>query len=414
MPYARVLMDGAVADIGPLGFLRCPRAARTRPRRYRGAMETRSDDLRKRLSEAGAAAAAAGLGAIVVTPGANLVYLVGYDAVPLERITALVIPAVGEGFLLVPRLEKLAALASPVGELDIPVVTWDEADDPYRMIADRLDGIETIGIADDMTADKVLRLRDAMPQVEQRLAGAALDHLRQRKSPAEIEALREAAAAIDRVHARIPRLLRAGRTEAEVGADIDRMIREEGHVTVDFIIVASGPNAASPHHAVSDREIQAGEPIVIDIGGTMPSGYCSDCTRTYSIEQPPQDYLDAYDRLLKAQQIAVDHVRPGVTAGSIDAQAREQLGDLAEFFIHRTGHGIGLVTHEEPYIMDSSDVLIEPGMAFSVEPGFYVENLWGARIEDIVVCTDDGVESLNTRPRELFIVAANAVSGEQA
>jgi Xaa-Pro aminopeptidase len=377
-------------------------------------MEIHSDDLRTRLVKAGAATRAAGLGAVVVTPGANLVYLVGYDAVPLERITALVIPAAGEGFLLVPRLEKLAALASPVGELDIPVLTWDEADDPYRMISERLDGIDTIGIADDMTADKVLRLRDAMPEVEQRLAGAVLDSLRQRKSPAEIEALREAAAAIDRVHARIPHLLHVGRTEAEVGADIDRMIREEGHVTVDFIIVASGPNAASPHHAVSDRVIQAGEPIVIDIGGTMPSGYCSDCTRTYSIEQPPQEYQDAYDRLLKAQQIAVDTVRPGVTAGSIDSRAREHLGDLADFFIHRTGHGIGLVTHEEPYIMESSEVMIEPGMAFSVEPGFYVENLWGARIEDIVVCTDEGVESLNTRPRELFIVPASGMSGESA
>ncbi len=365
------------------------------------------DDLRGRLRAAADGAAKADLGAVVVTPGANLEYLVGYDAVPLERITALVIPADGEVFLLVPRLERLAALASPVGDLGLPVVTWDEEQDPYLLIAQRLGPLASIGVADDMTADKVLRLRAAMPDADQRLAGCVLDRLRQRKSMAEIAALREAAAAIDRVHTRVPELLRIGRTEAEVGEEIDRLIREEGHLTVDFIIVASGPNAASPHHAVSDRQLQAGEPIVVDIGGTMPSGYCSDCTRTYSIGDPPIEYLKAYDRLLEAQQRAVNSVRPGVTAGSIDAHARDHLGDLARFFIHRTGHGIGLVTHEEPYIMADSDVIIEPGMAFSVEPGFYVESQWGARIEDIVVCHEDGVESLNTRPRELLVVPEN-------
>lgn len=357
-------------------------------------------------------ASTVGLGAIVVTPGANLRYLTGYDAVPLERITALVIRADGDPFLLVPRLEKLAALASPVHALDLRVITWDETDDPYRMIADATSGIKAIGIADDMTADKVLRLGTAMPGVEQRLAGAVLDRLRQRKSPAELAALREAAEAIDRVHARVPDLLRVGRTEAEVGADIEQMIREEGHVSVDFVIVASGPNAASPHHAVSDRVLQAGEPIVIDIGGTMPSGYCSDCTRTYAIDQPPRQFLESYARLLQAQQDAVGSIRPGVTAGAVDARARDGLGDLAEYFIHRTGHGIGLVTHEEPYIMASSDVIIEPGMAFSVEPGFYVEGRWGARIEDIVVCTEDGVESLNRRPRSLFVVPGDQPVGD--
>ena len=371
-------------------------------------MTPRLTDLQDRLRRAREGATASGLGAIVVTPGSNLVYLCGYDAVPLERITALVIPAAGDPFLLAPRLELLAAAASPVGELGVPIVTWDEADDPYRMIAQRLDGVREIGIANDMTADKVLRLRSAMPGVHQVLAGAVLDELRQRKSPAEIVALREAAAAIDRVHAQVPGLLRAGRTEAEVGDDIARLIRAEGHDTVDFVIVASGPNSASPHHAVSNRSLAPGEPIVVDIGGTMPSGYCSDCTRMYVIGEAPPEFQRAYDQLAAAQRAAVHSVRPGVTAGSIDAVARADLADLAEHFIHRTGHGIGLETHEEPYIMAGSDVVIEPGMAFSVEPGFYIEGLWGARIEDIVVCTDDGVESLNGLPRELLVVSAGS------
>lgn len=362
----------------------------------------------RRLTQAGAGAVAGGLDALIVTPGANLVYLIGYDAVPLERITALVIPGAGEPFLLVPRLERLAALASPAGDLGIPVLTWDEHDDPYRIIADRLGSPTVLGVDNDMNASKVLALRDALPAVRLELAGPVLDIQRQRKDSAEIDALREAAEAIDRVHAAVPGLLRSGRTEAEVGADIAELILAEGHVRVDFIIVASGPNGASPHHAVSDRVIAAGEPIVVDIGGTMPSGYRSDCTRTYCIGTAPAEYLDQYDRLRIAQEEAVAAVRPGVSVGSIDATARDGLGDLAEHFIHRTGHGIGLLTHEEPYIMAGSELPVEPGMAFSVEPGFYIEGSWGARIEDIVVCTEDGVEPLNRQPHELIVVPESA------
>lgn len=380
------------------------------PGRYRDGM-TSDTDYTARIAKAREGAAAAHLDGLIVTPGANLVYLTGYDAVPLERITALVIPTDPDlaAFVIAPGLERLAALASPIGQMGLQLLTWEEDADPYALIAATLMGgrsgaLRNVGVANDMDAAKVLRLRAAMPQVEQRLAGEVLDELRQRKGPSEIVALREAAEAIDRVHSRVPDILHSGRTEAEVGADIDRLIREEGHVSVDFVIVASGPNAASPHHAVSDRVIGVGEPIVIDIGGTMPSGYCSDCTRTYVIGEAPRDFQREYDLLQTAQENAVHAVTPGTTAGAIDAAARNTLGRLAEHFIHRTGHGIGLVTHEEPYIMAGSETIIEPGMAFSVEPGFYIEGLWGARIEDIVICTDSGVESLNTRPRDLRVV----------
>ncbi len=172
------------------------------------------------MARAASGTAEAGWDALIVTPGANLVYLIGYDAVPLERITALVIPAHADPFLIVPRLERLAAVASPAGDLQIPVVTWDEHDDPYQLIADRLGQPTHLAVDNDMTASKVLRLRDALPQVRLELAGPVLDELRQVKDPWEIDALREAAAAIDRVHARVGELLRPGRTEAEVGADI--------------------------------------------------------------------------------------------------------------------------------------------------------------------------------------------------
>jgi len=191
-----------------------------------------------------------------------------------------------------------------------------------------------------------------------------------------------------------------------VAADIATAIRRN-HATVDFVIVAAGPNGASPHHSTSDRVIQPGEPVVVDIGGTTADGYCSDCTRTYvSGGDPPKEFLAGYEALQAAQQAAVAVVRPGVTAEQVDAAARDRLTEAGygRFFLHRTGHGIGLDGHEAPYIVAGNRLPLEPGMAFSVEPGFYVEGRFGARIEDIVVCADSGADRLNTLPTDLVIL----------
>jgi Xaa-Pro aminopeptidase len=238
------------------------------------------------------------------------------------------------------------------------------------------------------------------------LAGTVLRELRMRKTPDEVEALRRAGAAIDRVHAQVPQWLRAGRTEREVGQDIADAILAEGHVSVDFVIVGSGPNGASPHHELSDRVIQPGEPVVVDIGGTMPDGYCSDETRTYSVGEPPAEFSAYYEVLLAAQIAACEHVRPGVTCESVDAAARSVIAEAGygEYFMHRTGHGIGLETHEEPYIVTGNTEVLEPGMAFSIEPGIYLAGKHGARIEDIVVCGETAGERVNLRPRELVVV----------
>jgi Xaa-Pro aminopeptidase len=192
--------------------------------------------------------------------------------------------------------------------------------------------------------------------------------------------------------------LRAGRTEAEVAAGIAGAIRDAGHETVDFVIVASGPNGASPHHATSDRVIEPGDPVVVDIGGTMPSGYCSDSTRTYVVGGAPPEFLAYYEVLHAAQRAAVAAVRPGVAASAVDAAARDLIGaaGYGDAFLHRTGHGIGLDGHEEPYIVAGNALPLEPGMAFSVEPGIYLAGRHGARIEDIVVCAPGGAERLNT------------------
>ena len=359
-----------------------------------------------RMARASTRATDAGLDALLVSPGPDLRYLTGYEALPLERLTCLVLRSGGDPVLVVPRLEQPAAASSPAGSMGIEMAPWEETEDPYALVASLTSGAQRVAVDNHMWAEKVLRLRAAMPDSEQLLAGDVLRELRMRKSASEVAALGRAAAAIDRVHERVPQWLRAGRSEREVGADIAEAIRAEGHDRVDFVIVGSGPNGASPHHELSDRVIEPGDPVVIDIGGTTSDGYCSDSTRTYVVGEPPEDFLAYYGVLQRAQAAAVAQVRPGVSCGAVDAAAREVItdGGYGDRFIHRTGHGIGLETHEDPYIVAGNDLPLEPGMAFSVEPGIYLPGRHGARIEDIVVCTDEGVDSLNRTSRELVIL----------
>lgn len=366
------------------------------------------DDLRDRLVRAQKATRDAGIDALLVSPGADLRYLTGYDAKPLERLTCLVLPAAGDPSLLVPRLEQPAATASPVGALGLAVVPWDETEDPYAIAASRLPtGVTTIAVDNHMWAEKVLAFESALPTTRRQLAGTVLGPLRQRKSADEVAELRTAGAAIDRVHAAMEKWLRPGRTERDVAHDIAEAIIAEGHSEVDFVIVGSGPNGASPHHEVSDRVIQAGEPVVVDIGGSLPSGYCSDSTRTYVAGGEPSEDVTAYYEVLQAaQQAQCDYIRSGVSAESVDALGRGMIADggYGEAFIHRTGHGIGLETHEDPYIVAGNQAPLEPGMAFSIEPGIYLDGRHGARIEDIVVVTETGAERLNNTTRHLRIL----------
>jgi Xaa-Pro aminopeptidase len=365
----------------------------------------KTGDFAGRLAAVSRSAQQRGVDAVLVTPGSDLRYLIGYDAIPLERLTCLVIPSAGDPTLVVPRLELLAAQASPAADLGLAIASWTETDDPIHLVASLIPGASTVALDDHMWAEKVLRLRAAMPATTQVLAGPLIAERRMRKDVDEVAALVRAGAAIDRVHALVPELLVPGRTEREVGADIAAAILEAGHASVDFVIVASGPNGASPHHEVSDRVVERGDVVVVDIGGTMPGGYRSDCTRTYAVGAVPNGFQDAYDVLLEAQIAAVEHAAVGVACESVDAAARDVLSaaGLGDLFIHRTGHGIGLETHEEPYIVTGNHLLLASGMAFSVEPGFYLEGRYGARIEDIVIVTSDGRIVVNNQPRELVV-----------
>lgn len=359
-----------------------------------------------RLQAATSSLQSSGIDALLVTPGADLRYLVGYEAKPLERLTCLVVSAQADPIMVVPALEELAALASPLADLGLDILTWSETEDPIALVASRLAAAQVVALDDHMWAEKVLRFRSAMPKARQVPAGPILGPLRIRKDAEEISALVAAGAAIDSVHEQVSEMLRPGRTEREVGRDIHDAILEAGHAHVDFVIVASGPNGASPHHDVSDRVIREGDAVVIDIGGTMPDGYCSDSTRTYAVGEPDPDFLRMYAILHEAQKAAVESVRPGMTCEGVDAVARDLMDDagIGDLFIHRIGHGIGLQSHEEPYLVSGNDQVLESGMAFSIEPGFYLDGRFGARIEDIVICTDDGVQPVNHRPHHLQII----------
>ena len=381
---------------------------------------------RERLSAARDLVAERGLAALLVGVGADLRYLTGYEAMPLERLTMLVVPAHGPVTLVVPRLELTPARACPAaGAGLVELLAWEETDDPVVHVG-RLVRASTgvaapagaaagepirVAVSDRLWASFLLRLQEVLPEARFGLGSAVLGELRIVKDADEIALLRAAAHAADRVVAAIAGGRLIGRSEAEVSREVRERLLAEGHERAEFAIVASGPNSASPHHEASARVIEAGEPIVLDIGGTF-GGYGSDITRTLwvtgadPVHRPYHEYLALFAVLRAAQAEATHAVRPGVPAERIDAVAREIIAAAGHglHFIHRTGHGIGLEAHEEPYLVAGNGEPLREGMAFSVEPGIYLEGRFGARIEDIVVCTADGPDVLNQAPRDLFVV----------
>ena len=361
---------------------------------------------RDRISRAAAAAGERGVDALLITPSPDYAYLLGYTAPAMERLTCLIVPAEGEPVLLLPRLEEPLA-RHELGELvdEVTIVPWDETDDPIRLVQTVLAGSLRVAIQDQMWARFALRLRAALDPAQLVEAGPTMSALRRVKSPEEIDRLRAAASAADAAMSAVMGERLSGRRERDVSRHIADLLVAEGHDTAGFAIVASGPNSASPHHTAGERVIQSGDAVVVDIGGTR-SGYSSDTTRTAFVGDPDREFMALYAVLRQAQQAACEAVQPGIACAEIDATARRIIEEAGygEAFIHRTGHGIGMETHEEPYIVSSNPELLQAGHAFSIEPGIYIRDTWGARIEDIVICTDVGGERLNTTSTELFIV----------
>jgi len=370
---------------------------------------------RARLDRSAEATHRAGLDALLVAVGPDLRYLTGYEAMPLERLTMLVVrPDPTAIVLVVPLLEEPAARVGCRPE--VRIVTWEENDDPHGLVAGLVSGGARseplrLGVSDRLMAMHLLRLQRALPGATFESATPVLRELRMTKDPEEIALLRAAAHAADRVVGQIAAGRLIGRTESDVAREVRERLIAEGHDEAHFAIVGSGPNSASPHHEASDRVIEAGEAIVLDIGGTI-GGYSSDTTRTLWVtggdpaKGPPEEFRHLFGILHAAQERATRAVRPGVACEAIDAAARDliEAEGYGQAFFHRTGHGIGLEGHEDPYIIAGNTEPLGPGMAFSVEPGIYLGGRFGARIEDIVICGPDGPDVLNESSRELYVV----------
>ena len=361
----------------------------------------------ERRTEAVAAALAdAGTDALVCVPGRTLQYLTGFAEPQRDRHLLFVVPRVGEPAAFVPELSAAQFRAETWVR---SVETWGDDADPAATLSAFLDdlGVPTaphLLVDDTMWATFLQDLRSVRPDATVGLASEVVADLRIRKDDAELDALRRASAAADDA-LRAVRTLGAdavGLTEAALADRIESLLSEAGGDGVSFEpIVGSGPNGAMPHHTHGDREIRAGEPVVLDFG-TRVDGYLSDQTRTLVFDGDPDGRVRAvHDVVRRAQAAAVDAVAPGVTAAEVDDAARSvvEAAGYGDAFIHRTGHGVGLDLHEPPNIAAGNETQLRPGMVFSVEPGIYVDDEFGVRIEDLVVVTDDGCERLNHTPR---------------
>jgi Xaa-Pro aminopeptidase len=343
-----------------------------------------------------------GVDVLLLSVGPDLPYLTGYEAMPLERLTMLVVRR-DDATLVVPQLEAPRVTERP----DLfEVESWDETADPVALVAKHAGGALSVAIGDHTWARFVLALQSALPDAVFSPAGRVTGPLRAVKDAAEIDALHAAARAVDAIADTMRARPFGGRTEHDVHRELVERMLDAGHERANFAIVATGPNAASPHHDPGERVIADGDVVLCDFGGTM-RGYCSDITRMYAVGEPSTEISDAYAALVEAQEAGVRAAEVGVSCEDVDAAPRRVLTDAGygKYFVHRTGHGIGMDAHEDPYVVVGNSTPLVPGHAFSIEPGVYVPGRFGLRLEDIVVATHDGPLRLNVAPRDLATVA---------
>ncbi|WP_377272331.1 aminopeptidase P family protein [Peterkaempfera sp. SMS 1(5)a] len=364
------------------------------------------DDYAARMARAARSAAEAGLAGLVVMPGPDLAWLTGYlPTATTERLTLLALSADQPPRMLVPALEEGDAQAAP-GAGAVTVTGWLDGQDPYRAAAALLQPKGRYGISDASWALHLLGLQRALPDTSYSGLSEALPMLRAVKDGPELERLAAAGAAADATYEEVLKVRFAGRRESDVAADLARLLLEHGHSQVDFTVVGSGPNGANPHHEAGERVIEDGDMVVLDFGG-LKHGYGSDTTRTVHVGEPSAEERRVHDIVREAQQAAFEAVRPGISCQDVDRVARAVITEAGygEYFIHRTGHGIGVTTHEPPYLVEGEELPLVPGMCFSIEPGIYLPGRFGVRIEDIVVCTEDGGRRLNSTPHGMAVVA---------
>jgi Xaa-Pro aminopeptidase len=347
-----------------------------------------------------------GIDLLVIGPSASFRYFVGCNALTTMRFIAFLLTATGEAAILTPKIQE------PIyARQEIPLISWDDTQSPYKVMEGivKKTGVRTIAVNDELWSTFFIGIRDQFPNSPMVAGQSIAGELRLRKDSSELALLRAASERIDAVWDEFRKTTTrlSGETELAVRSHVDSLMRKHGFEEVAWVDIGAGPNGASPLHSGGEYIIQEGDPVVMDFAGTY-KGYFADICRVAVAGKPSPDYLKIYDVCLEAQEAAFRAVAPGVPCQEIDRAGRKVITahGLGEHFIHRLGHGLGLAGHEPPYIIEGNTQPIEVGMVFSDEPGIYIPNRWGVRIEDIIVATPNGGERINHTTKELVQFAS--------
>jgi Xaa-Pro aminopeptidase len=362
-----------------------------------------TDIVAERMARLRATMKETGTGLVAVGPGSHMQWLVGFYPHPDERPCLLLVGPEKAAFLM-PALNAEAAKQSS----SLPMFEWADADGPDAALARALDEAfpgraGRVVLDETMRADFAFLLADALPGNARAFTGDTLGLLRSIKDEDEYRRLKTSSRLNDAAMQAAWAAIRPGMTENQL-ADVVRDHFSSNGARPLFWIVGANENGAHPHHSTSDRVLKTGDAVVIDIGGRL-DGYPSDMTRMAIIGEAPEGYAEVHGVVEKAVQAALAAAKPGVKAKEVDKAARDVIAaaGYGEYFVHRTGHGLGIDGHEPPYITATSDVVLEEGMVFSIEPGIYLPGRFGIRLEEIVILRADGPEIFSELPRDAFI-----------
>ncbi len=337
-------------------------------------------------------------------PGAHMHWLLGFHPHPDERPCLVCVTQTGAAFLM-PALNAEGTRT----QTDLPFHEWNDADGPVDAFGRLLDDLGAKGAArivldETMRADFAALVQDALPDASRQFTASTIGHLRMIKDDAEYRVLKQNALIADRAMQAGWAAMGAGMTELEVAGAIRESFKDQGANPL-FTIVGAGGNGAFPHHQTGETRLATGDAVVMDIGAGM-GGYSSDMTRMTAIGTPPEGYGEVHAIVEAAVQAAMSAARPGVRAHAVDDAARGVIADAGygDYFVHRTGHGMGVEIHEQPYLTSASQTVLEAGMVFSIEPGIYLPGRFGIRLEDIVILRADGPEVFSELPRDLRLI----------
>ena len=356
---------------------------------------TRLDDLRAWMASSDVEAA-------YITRPVSIAYLTGVQAEPYERLMALAVRG-DRVTLIVPAIEVENAERAKTGA---DIVSWRDGEDPYRLVHRALHGTARLGVEKEhLSVAAAEALRERLGSHDLVDVAREIRRLRRTKSPTELEKLQRAAAITDAATEEILGPLSAGKTELEVAVALGASIGAAGGTLAFETLVLSGPNSALPHGRPSGRRLGAGDLVLLDFGAAS-EGYRADTTRAAVVGEPDTRQRQIHELVLAAHDAAIRAVRAGATTGDVDSAARDviEAAGLGDQFFHRTGHGLGLETHEEPSLDPGSHTELEVGMVFTVEPGIYIPGWGGVRIEDDVVVEADGCRLLTTADRSLRVL----------